>query len=129
GVSIARRAMNDAAHSPPMAGSCASISARRASRGRSKQRFPYWQTGSRNDIFVRGPAPLKGTDSDPGRNAMQRSRYRLPFAIPLRLTPWLPVFWLLTLPAASAAHAQASTYPDRPVTVISDAAAGSTPDV
>ena len=60
---------------------------------------------------------------------MQRSRYRLPFAIPLRLTPWLPVFWLLTLPAASAAHAQAGTYPDRPVTVISDAAAGSTPDV
>jgi hypothetical protein len=37
--------------------------------------------------------------------------------------------WLLTLPAASAVHAQAGNYPDKPVTVISDAAAGSTPDV
>jgi tripartite-type tricarboxylate transporter receptor subunit TctC len=38
--------------------------------------------------------------------------------------------WLLTLPAASAAaHAQAGNYPDKPVTIISDAAAGSTPDV
>jgi tripartite-type tricarboxylate transporter receptor subunit TctC len=37
--------------------------------------------------------------------------------------------WLLTLSAASAVHAQAGNYPDRPVTVISDAAAGSTPDV
>jgi tripartite-type tricarboxylate transporter receptor subunit TctC len=37
--------------------------------------------------------------------------------------------WLLTLAAASAAHAQAGNYPDRPVTIISDAAAGSTPDV
>jgi tripartite-type tricarboxylate transporter receptor subunit TctC len=36
---------------------------------------------------------------------------------------------LLTLPAATAAHAQAGSYPDKPVTVISDAAAGSTPDV
>ena len=35
--------------------------------------------------------------------------------------------WLLG--AAPAAHAQAGSYPDRPVTVISDAAAGSTPDV
>jgi tripartite-type tricarboxylate transporter receptor subunit TctC len=33
------------------------------------------------------------------------------------------------LSAASAAHAQAGNYPERPVTVISDAAAGSTPDV
>jgi tripartite-type tricarboxylate transporter receptor subunit TctC len=37
--------------------------------------------------------------------------------------------WLLTLSVASAAHAQAGNYPDRPVTIISDAAAGSTPDV
>jgi tripartite-type tricarboxylate transporter receptor subunit TctC len=37
--------------------------------------------------------------------------------------------WLLTLATASAAHAQAGNYPDRPVTIISDAAAGSTPDV
>ena len=36
---------------------------------------------------------------------------------------------LLTLPAASVAHAQAGSYPDKPVTVISDAAAGATPDV
>jgi tripartite-type tricarboxylate transporter receptor subunit TctC len=37
--------------------------------------------------------------------------------------------WLLTLPAASAAQAQAGNYPSRPVTIISDAAAGATPDV
>jgi len=37
--------------------------------------------------------------------------------------------WLLASAAASAAHAQAGNYPERPVTVISDAAAGSTPDV
>jgi tripartite-type tricarboxylate transporter receptor subunit TctC len=37
--------------------------------------------------------------------------------------------WFLTLPAASAVHAQVGNYPNRPVTVISDAAAGSTPDV
>ena len=47
----------------------------------------------------------------------------------LRLTLFLPVLWLLTLAAASGAHAQAGAYPDRPVTIISDAAAGSTPDV
>jgi tripartite-type tricarboxylate transporter receptor subunit TctC len=44
---------------------------------------------------------------------------------------WLRIagLWCLTLPAACAAHAQGGNYPDRPVTVISDAAAGSTPDV
>jgi tripartite-type tricarboxylate transporter receptor subunit TctC len=36
--------------------------------------------------------------------------------------------WLLTLPAASVAHAQAG-YPDRPVTIIADSAAGASPDV
>ncbi len=36
---------------------------------------------------------------------------------------------LLTLPAAVAAHAQAGNYPNKPVTLISDAAPGSTPDV
>ncbi len=37
--------------------------------------------------------------------------------------------WLLTLAAATAAHAQAGNYPNRPVTIICDAAAGATPDV
>jgi tripartite-type tricarboxylate transporter receptor subunit TctC len=36
---------------------------------------------------------------------------------------------LLTLAAAPAAHAQAGNYPDKPVTIISDAAPGATPDV
>jgi tripartite-type tricarboxylate transporter receptor subunit TctC len=36
---------------------------------------------------------------------------------------------LLALPAATAAHAQADTYPNKTVTIISDAAPGSTPDV
>ena len=35
----------------------------------------------------------------------------------------------MTLPAAGAARAQAGSYPDKPVTVISDAAPGSTPDI
>jgi tripartite-type tricarboxylate transporter receptor subunit TctC len=54
------------------------------------------------------------------------SRYQLS-----RYQYWLRIagLWCLTLPAAGAAHAQGSNYPDRPVTVISDAAAGSTPDV
>jgi tripartite-type tricarboxylate transporter receptor subunit TctC len=65
---------------------------------------------------------------------MQRCRFRLPSAGRLRLissrvASLLPLLWLLAVPAASAVHAQAGTYPDRPVTVISDAAAGSTPDV
>ncbi len=37
--------------------------------------------------------------------------------------------WLLTLPAAAAVQAQSGGYPNRPVTIISDAAAGATPDV
>src|SRR5258708_28097437 len=41
----------------------------------------------------------------------------------------IAVLWLLTLSAASAVHAQAGNYPGKPVTVISDAAAGATPDV
>jgi tripartite-type tricarboxylate transporter receptor subunit TctC len=44
---------------------------------------------------------------------------------------WLSVagLYLLTLSAASVAYAQAGTYPDKPVTIISDAAAGASPDV
>jgi tripartite-type tricarboxylate transporter receptor subunit TctC len=44
---------------------------------------------------------------------------------------WLSIagLCLLTLPAAPAAHAQAGNYPDKPVTIISDAAPGATPDV
>ena len=36
---------------------------------------------------------------------------------------------LLVLPAATSAFAQATTYPERPVMIISDAGAGSSPDV
>jgi tripartite-type tricarboxylate transporter receptor subunit TctC len=36
---------------------------------------------------------------------------------------------LLTLPAVPAANAQAGNYPDKPVTIITDAAPGATPDV
>jgi tripartite-type tricarboxylate transporter receptor subunit TctC len=36
---------------------------------------------------------------------------------------------LLTLPAVRDANAQAGNYPDKPVTIISDAAAGATPDI
>jgi tripartite-type tricarboxylate transporter receptor subunit TctC len=36
---------------------------------------------------------------------------------------------LLMLPAVSPANAQAGTYPDKPVTIITDAAPGATPDV
>jgi tripartite-type tricarboxylate transporter receptor subunit TctC len=44
---------------------------------------------------------------------------------------WLSIagLCLLTLPAAPAARAQAGNYPDKPVTIISDAAPGATPDV
>jgi tripartite-type tricarboxylate transporter receptor subunit TctC len=44
---------------------------------------------------------------------------------------WLRIagLCLLTLPAALAAHAQAGDYPNKPVTIISDAPPGSTPDV
>jgi tripartite-type tricarboxylate transporter receptor subunit TctC len=38
-------------------------------------------------------------------------------------------FALLTLPLAPAAHAQAGNYPEKPVTIIADAAPGATPDV
>ena len=41
----------------------------------------------------------------------------------------LVTFGLTTLAAASAAQAQAGNYPDKPVTIISDAGAGSSPDV
>ena len=43
--------------------------------------------------------------------------------------PRLAVLCLLTLPAISLAHAQAGTYPDKPVTIISDAGAGASVDV
>jgi tripartite-type tricarboxylate transporter receptor subunit TctC len=39
------------------------------------------------------------------------------------------ILGLLTLPAASVAYAQVGNYPDKPVTIISDAAAGASPDV
>jgi tripartite-type tricarboxylate transporter receptor subunit TctC len=44
---------------------------------------------------------------------------------------WLhaAVLCLLIAPAASAANAQANNYPDKPVTIISDAGAGASPDV
>ena len=37
--------------------------------------------------------------------------------------------FVLTVMSASAAHAQAGNYPDKPVTIIADAAPGATPDV
>jgi len=47
-----------------------------------------------------------------------------------------PTYWsriaiasLLALPAASSAHAQPGNYPEKPVTIISDAGAGASPDV
>ena len=48
-----------------------------------------------------------------------------------RLRYWFGIagLCLLTLPAAVAAHAQAGNYPNKPVTIISDAGAGSAPDV
>jgi len=48
-----------------------------------------------------------------------------------RLEYWLGTvgFFLLTLSATSVAYAQAGNYPDKPVTIISDAAAGASPDV
>jgi tripartite-type tricarboxylate transporter receptor subunit TctC len=44
---------------------------------------------------------------------------------------WLGIIGLclLTLPAAPVARAQAGNYPDKPVTIIADAAPGATPDV
>src|SRR5580692_4414774 len=46
-----------------------------------------------------------------------------------RAGPLLLTLWLLALPAASTAQAQAGRYPERPVTIICDAAPGATPDV
>ena len=43
--------------------------------------------------------------------------------------PVLLALWVLALPAASTAQAQAGRYPERPVTIICDAAPGATPDV
>lgn len=42
---------------------------------------------------------------------------------------WRSIVFLLMLPAASSAYAQASDYPDKAVNIITDAAAGSSPDV
>jgi len=44
---------------------------------------------------------------------------------------WLGIagLYLLTVTAAPVAYAQAGNYPDKPVTIISDAAAGASPDV
>jgi tripartite-type tricarboxylate transporter receptor subunit TctC len=60
---------------------------------------------------------------------MKRRRYRLGIAGPLFLAPFLLSLWLLALPDAAAVHAQALRYPERPVTIICDAAPGATPDV
>jgi tripartite-type tricarboxylate transporter receptor subunit TctC len=46
-----------------------------------------------------------------------------------RLRLWCSIICLLTLPSTSGAFAQAGTYPDKPVTIISDSAPGSSPDV
>jgi tripartite-type tricarboxylate transporter receptor subunit TctC len=43
--------------------------------------------------------------------------------------PLLLALWVLALAAASTAQAQAGRYPERPVTIICDAAPGATPDV
>ncbi len=47
------------------------------------------------------------------------------------LRQWLRIvgLCLMALPAATAVHAQADSYPNKTVTIISDAAPGSTPDV
>jgi tripartite-type tricarboxylate transporter receptor subunit TctC len=42
---------------------------------------------------------------------------------------WFSIACFLTLPAVSFTFAEDSNYPDRPVTIISDAAAGAAPDV
>ena len=49
----------------------------------------------------------------------------------MQLRYWLgtAALCLMALPAATAVQAQAGNYPDKPVTVISDAAAGATPDI
>src|SRR6202047_4854172 len=41
----------------------------------------------------------------------------------------IAALYLLMLPAVPAANAQAGTYPEKPVTIITDAAPGATPDV
>lgn len=46
-----------------------------------------------------------------------------------RLLSSFGILCLLTLPAVSSAFAQTGNYPDKPVTIISDSAAGSSPDV
>jgi tripartite-type tricarboxylate transporter receptor subunit TctC len=60
---------------------------------------------------------------------MKRRRYRLAIAGPLLLGPLLLNLGPLALPDAAAVRAQALRYPERPVTIISDAAPGATPDV
>src|SRR5258708_8649609 len=62
-------------------------------------------------------------------DGMNRCRYRFRMAGALLLSPLLVALWLLALPATSAAQAQAGRYPERPVTIICDAAPGATPDV
>src|SRR5580704_5822153 len=46
-----------------------------------------------------------------------------------RAGPLLLTLWVLAVPAAATAQAQAGRYPERPVTIICDAAPGATPDV
>ena len=49
----------------------------------------------------------------------------------MRRQYWFSIvsFLLLTLPVGPVAYAQVGKYPDKPVTIISDAAVGSAPDV
>ena len=46
-----------------------------------------------------------------------------------RAGPLLLTLWVLAVPAAATAQAQAGRYPERPVMIICDAAPGATPDV
>src|SRR5580658_4289214 len=64
-----------------------------------------------------------------GRRSIGRGRLRKVGNEMSRIRYWFSIACLLTLPAASLAHAQAGNYPEKTVTMISDAAAGSAPDV
>ena len=62
---------------------------------------------------------------------MKRRQNSFRVTAPWRMAPWLRLHgsWRCRFCMPSPAHAQTGSYPDRPVTIISDAAAGSTPDV
>src|ERR1700722_10762115 len=63
-----------------------------------------------------------------GRPSMN-CRHRKPGNEMNRLLSSFGILCLLTLPVVSSAFAQTGNYPDKPVTIISDSAAGSSPDV